>query len=108
GDADETLDARCKSGMALDLVDEIGRLLGSSVADDQRQHRMAAAVEGSDHAAVALDDGELRAVLPDREGVALLDADFERIGIDLADRSGLHPGQPDDALASGLGVEADE
>ena len=41
----------------------------------------------------SLDERKLAAVLPDRERLALLDADFERVGIDLADRGRSHPGQ---------------
>ncbi len=61
-----------------------------------------------DHAAVLLDQGKIFAVLPDREGLALLQRDLDRAGIDLAHRDVLDPGQFGKLAAGLVDVERDQ
>lgn len=89
GDADITFYARGQFGELPDLVDESRGILGRAVADDQRQRRMTTAAERLDHIAIALDDGQLRAMLPDRERLPLLDPHFS--ASDRPQHRGDHP-----------------
>ena len=77
-------------------------------ADDDGQRGETAGHEGDDFLSLAIDHDEFPALLPDRIGAVLGDADLDAAGEDLGDRGPVDPGHRLQRLAGRGRVERDQ
>ena len=105
GNAHGGAEARRNLRMRAHHVHQLGRMAVGAVADKKRQAGEARLGQLLDGLALAVDDRDDAADLPQREGLRLGDLDAQRVGIELLDRRLAHPGQAEKALARGERVE---
>ncbi len=90
--------------IALEQIEKFLRRMLGAVADHQRQRREALRHVGFQHGAVGGDQRDAAVLLPQREGLALLDLDAQPAGIKLEHRGLRDPriGQQPDARLPGI------
>ena len=104
GDQHRGFDRLRDRRIALEQREEILRLMLGAVADHQRQRGETLRHEGFQHGAVGGDQINAAVLLPEREGLALLDLDAQPVGIKLEHGGVRDPriGHQADARLSGV------